>query len=96
MQKPHPPCYIVGTGSPETIEIAAELGFGYSSVFVPSSAPRAQPEAAAGRRRLRPPIRPDQVPLQAIVYVAETEEKAEEDVDAHPLFLRGRVRTTPR
>src|SRR5439155_13967707 len=34
-QKPHPPCYIVGAGSPETIEFAAELGFGYSSVFVP-------------------------------------------------------------
>src|SRR5207237_4315081 len=34
-QKPHPPCYIVGSGSPETIELAAELGFGYSSVFVP-------------------------------------------------------------
>ncbi len=33
-QRPHPPCYIVGTGSPETIEIAAELGFGYASVFV--------------------------------------------------------------
>ena len=26
-RKPHPPCYIVGTGSPETIELAAELGF---------------------------------------------------------------------
>ena len=34
IQRPHPPCYIVGTGSPETIEIAAELGFGYASVFV--------------------------------------------------------------
>ncbi len=34
-QKPYPPCYIVGSGSPETIELAAELGFGYSSVFVP-------------------------------------------------------------
>ena len=34
LQKPYPPCYIVGTGSPETIELAAELGFGYSAVFV--------------------------------------------------------------
>jgi len=34
MQRPHPPCYIVGTGSPETIDIAAEYGFGYASVFV--------------------------------------------------------------
>ena len=36
MQKPHPECYIVGTGSPETIELAAELGFGYSVVFIPT------------------------------------------------------------
>ena len=34
VQKPHPPCYIVGTGSPETIDLAAQLGFGYASVFV--------------------------------------------------------------
>ena len=36
MQKPYPECYIVGTGSPETIELAAELGFGYSVVFIPT------------------------------------------------------------
>ena len=36
VQKPHPECYIVGTGSPETIELAAELGFGYSVVFIPT------------------------------------------------------------
>ena len=38
MQKPYPECYIVGTGSPETIELAAELGFGYSVVFIPTAA----------------------------------------------------------
>jgi alkanesulfonate monooxygenase SsuD/methylene tetrahydromethanopterin reductase-like flavin-dependent oxidoreductase (luciferase family) len=32
----YPECYIVGTGSPETIELAAELGFGYSVVFIPT------------------------------------------------------------
>ena len=37
LQQPHPECYIVGTGSPETIELAAELGFGYSVVFIPVS-----------------------------------------------------------
>ena len=38
IQQPHPECYIVGTGSPETIELAAELGFGYSVVFIPTKA----------------------------------------------------------
>ena len=36
MQQPYPECYIVGTGSPETIELAAELGFGYTVVFIPT------------------------------------------------------------
>jgi alkanesulfonate monooxygenase SsuD/methylene tetrahydromethanopterin reductase-like flavin-dependent oxidoreductase (luciferase family) len=34
-QKPHPKIYIVGSGSEETVEFAAEKGFGYSQVFVP-------------------------------------------------------------
>ncbi len=38
MQKPHPKIAIVGTGSPETVQIAAEYGFAYSSVFVPITA----------------------------------------------------------
>ena len=55
-QKPHPPCYIVGTGSPETIEIAAELGFGYASVFVTQQrAQGAQRDPAPARGPLRPP-----------------------------------------
>src|SRR5207244_8733776 len=79
-QKPHPPCYIVGSGSEETIEIAAELGFGYSSVFVP------QKVALDLNQRLREradppghPIRPEHMPLLNFVYVAESDEKAEQD-----------------
>ena len=91
VQKPHPPCYIVGTGSPETIELAAKLGFGYASVFVTKQRARELNEklrrsaAEHGHH-----IRPEQLPLQVITYVAETEEKAREEGDrAHPLFLRG-------
>ena len=36
LQKPYPKIYVVGTGSPETVEFAAEYGFGYASVFVPT------------------------------------------------------------
>jgi alkanesulfonate monooxygenase SsuD/methylene tetrahydromethanopterin reductase-like flavin-dependent oxidoreductase (luciferase family) len=36
-QKPHPKMYLVGTGSLETVRLAAELGMGYSSEFVPIS-----------------------------------------------------------
>lgn len=83
-QKPHPPCYIVGSGSPETIDIAAELGFGYSSVFVPKKVA----EELNTRLRERAAhyghtMRPDQFPLLNFVYVAETQEEAEREYAIH-------------
>jgi len=97
-QKPHPPCYIVGSGSPETIELAAELGFGYSSVFVP------QKVAQDLNQRLRAraadfghTIRPDQLPLLNFVYVAETEEQAEREYIVHlQRFFEDYARSTPQ
>ena len=97
IQKPHPPCYIVGTGSPETIDIAARLGFGYASVFVTKQRARELNEklrrtaAEYGHH-----MRPEQFPLQVITYVAETEEKArEEAVDHIRYFFEDALRTTP-
>jgi alkanesulfonate monooxygenase SsuD/methylene tetrahydromethanopterin reductase-like flavin-dependent oxidoreductase (luciferase family) len=96
-QKPHPPCYIVGTGSPETVELAAQLGFGYSSVFVTKQ--RAL-ELNQNLRRLAAEhghhIRPEQLPLQVITYVAETKEKAEQEAIEHiQFFFEDALRTTP-
>ncbi len=96
-QKPHPPCYIVGTGSPETVELAAELGFGYSAVFVTKQ------KALELNRTLRERaaqhghhIRPDQLPLGVITYVAETQEKAESEAIEHiRYFFEDALRTTP-
>ena len=97
-QRPHPPCYIVGTGSPETIEIAAELGFGYASVFV------TQQRAAELNETLRAraahyghTMRPDQLPLMSFVYVAETQERAEQEYIGHlQRFFEDFTRTTPQ
>jgi alkanesulfonate monooxygenase SsuD/methylene tetrahydromethanopterin reductase-like flavin-dependent oxidoreductase (luciferase family) len=97
IQKPHPPCYIVGTGSPETVELAAKLGFGYASVFVTKD------RAAELNEQLRRSaakhghhIRPEQLPLQVITYVAETKEKAEEEAVEHiRYFFEDALRTTP-
>ena len=96
-QKPYPPCYIVGTGSPETIELAAKLGFGYSSVFVTKQ--RAL-ELNQNLRRLAAEhghhIRPEQLPVQVITYVAETKEKAEQEAIEHiRFFFEDALRTTP-
>jgi alkanesulfonate monooxygenase SsuD/methylene tetrahydromethanopterin reductase-like flavin-dependent oxidoreductase (luciferase family) len=96
-QKPYPPCYIVGTGSQETIDLAAKLGFGYSSVFVTKQ--RAL-ELNQNLRRLAAEhghhVRPEQLPVQVIAYVAETKEKAEQEAVEHlRYFFEDALRTTP-
>ena len=98
MQKPHPECYIVGTGSPETIELAAELGFGYTVVFIPTKAQLKVFEHF--RERLahhgHEPT-PDKVTVGVMAYVAETDAKAEEEFMPHVMyFFENALRTTPR
>jgi alkanesulfonate monooxygenase SsuD/methylene tetrahydromethanopterin reductase-like flavin-dependent oxidoreductase (luciferase family) len=98
LQQPHPPCYIVGTGSPETLELAAELGFGYSAVFVTRQRAlelnRKLRELAAAKGR---EMRPDQFPLGVLTYVAETQEKAEQEfIDHIRFFFEDALRTTPQ
>jgi alkanesulfonate monooxygenase SsuD/methylene tetrahydromethanopterin reductase-like flavin-dependent oxidoreductase (luciferase family) len=96
-QKPHPPCYIVGTGSPETIELAAKLGFGYSAVFVTKQ--KALELNKTLRKRASEHghhLRPDQLPLSVIAYVAETQQKAEDEAVEHlRYFFEDALRTTP-
>jgi alkanesulfonate monooxygenase SsuD/methylene tetrahydromethanopterin reductase-like flavin-dependent oxidoreductase (luciferase family) len=97
-QRPHPPCYIVGTGSPETIEIAAELGFGYASVFVTQQ--RAYELNENLRQRASTyghTLRPDQLPLLTFIYVAETNEQAEREYIVHlQRFFEDYARTSPQ
>jgi alkanesulfonate monooxygenase SsuD/methylene tetrahydromethanopterin reductase-like flavin-dependent oxidoreductase (luciferase family) len=97
-QRPYPPCYIVGTGSPETIEIAAELGFGYASVFVTQQ--RAYELNENLRKRAADfghTIRPEQLPILSFVYVAETQERAEQEFIGHfQRFFEDFTRTTPQ
>jgi alkanesulfonate monooxygenase SsuD/methylene tetrahydromethanopterin reductase-like flavin-dependent oxidoreductase (luciferase family) len=97
-QKPHPPCYIVGTGSPETIELAAELGFGYSSVFVPQKTAQELNERLRDRAAHHGhTIRPEQLPLLNFVYVAETEEQAEKEYILHlQRFFEDYARSSPQ
>jgi alkanesulfonate monooxygenase SsuD/methylene tetrahydromethanopterin reductase-like flavin-dependent oxidoreductase (luciferase family) len=97
-QKPHPPCYIVGSGSPETIEIAAELGFGYSSVFVPKQRALELNEKLRERfAHYGHTLRPDQLPLLTFIYVAETQEQAEREYTEHlRKFFEDYARSTPQ
>ena len=84
-------------GSNVTAELAAELGFGYSAVFVTKQ------KALELNRKLREraavhghTITPDQLPLGIITYVAESKEKAESEAVEHiRYFFEDALRTTP-
>ena len=98
LQQPHPECYIVGTGSPETIELAAELGFGYSVVFIP----RTVQLQVFDRYRERLAYHgheptPEKVAIGVMAYVAESDARAEEEFLPHVMyFFENALRTTPR
>ncbi|HLC43153.1 MAG TPA: LLM class flavin-dependent oxidoreductase [Methylomirabilota bacterium] len=97
-QKPHPKVYIVGTGSPETLQLTAERGFGYASVFVPTTQQvRSFYELREKAATYGHTIRPDQIIVNAIVYVAESEEQAMREGKEHiAFFFEDALRTTPR
>jgi alkanesulfonate monooxygenase SsuD/methylene tetrahydromethanopterin reductase-like flavin-dependent oxidoreductase (luciferase family) len=87
-QQPHPPVALVGSGSPETIELAARRGLGYSSTFSPVK----QQIAAQAKLRTRAlefghTIRPDQVPMVCMAYVADTDEEAMAEMLPHVRFF---------
>jgi len=98
MQKPYPKAYIVGTGSPETIELAAEYGFGYSVVFIPTTAQLKVFDHY--RERLAHhghEVTPDKLTIGIMAYVAETDEQAEAEFKEHVMyFFEDALRTTPR
>lgn len=83
-QKPRPKIYIVGSGSPETVDLAVEYGAGYSVVFSPiASQLRAfaslrEKCAAVGRT-----LAPEDLLVTTIVYVADSDEQAEREGRPH-------------
>jgi alkanesulfonate monooxygenase SsuD/methylene tetrahydromethanopterin reductase-like flavin-dependent oxidoreductase (luciferase family) len=86
-QKPHPKIYVVGSGTEETVNYAAEKGFGYSQVFTPIAAQLKSFENYR-ERTIRHGHTPDSdsIIISAMAYVAETEEKAIEEGRDHILF----------
>lgn len=87
-QQPHPPVYLVGSGSPETIELAAQRGFGYSSTFSPiKSQLAAQARLRERAKEYGHTIRPDQLPMVCMAYVAETDQQAMEEMLPHVRFF---------
>lgn len=98
MQKPHPKVYLVGTGSPETVDLAAELGFGYSVVFIPIKEQLKTFETFREKAATHGhTVRPDQIPIGVMAYVAESDAVAEREFKEHvAFFFEDLLRTTPR
>jgi alkanesulfonate monooxygenase SsuD/methylene tetrahydromethanopterin reductase-like flavin-dependent oxidoreductase (luciferase family) len=97
-QKPYPKIAIVGTGSPETIEFAAQRGWSYSQVFTPKAA---QVKTFKSMREMSAKygheMTPDKALFNVIVYVAETRELAEREAKEHiKFYFMNTLRTTPR
>jgi alkanesulfonate monooxygenase SsuD/methylene tetrahydromethanopterin reductase-like flavin-dependent oxidoreductase (luciferase family) len=88
LQVPHPPIYIPGAGSTETMKFVAEHRYTYMSVYAPSRVVRRwfdgyrEAAAAAGY-----PPDPDKLALSIPVYVAETEERAHSKGRQHLMWL---------
>ncbi|HZR92946.1 MAG TPA: LLM class flavin-dependent oxidoreductase [Gaiellaceae bacterium] len=83
-QKPHPKCFIVGSGSRETVELAVDYGLGYSLVFIPIPAQlkafERMRELAEERGRT---VTPDDLIIVVIAYVADTDEEAVREARPH-------------
>jgi alkanesulfonate monooxygenase SsuD/methylene tetrahydromethanopterin reductase-like flavin-dependent oxidoreductase (luciferase family) len=87
-QKPHPRAYLVGSGSPSTIELAARYGFGYSSTFSPISAQlEAQSLLKQRAAHYGHTITPEQTPITCMVYVGDDDESALAEMEPHVRYF---------
>jgi alkanesulfonate monooxygenase SsuD/methylene tetrahydromethanopterin reductase-like flavin-dependent oxidoreductase (luciferase family) len=97
LQQPHPPIYIPGAGSTETMKFCAERRYTYMSVYAPTTIVRrwfdGYRQAAADLGYVADP---DKIAFSVPVYVADTDEQAH--AEARPavewLYQKG-LKQTP-
>jgi alkanesulfonate monooxygenase SsuD/methylene tetrahydromethanopterin reductase-like flavin-dependent oxidoreductase (luciferase family) len=88
LQQPHPPIYIPGAGSTETMRYCAEKRYTYMSVYAPSRVVRRWFDGyreAAGELGYVPD--PEKIALSIPIYVAETDEQAHREGRQHLMWL---------
>src|SRR5258707_10414389 len=89
-QKPRPKIYIVGSGTEETVNYAAEKGYGYSQVFTPIAGQLKSFEnyrATATKNGQKHDS--ETIIISAMAFVAETEEKGDRrGQGTHPLLFQ--------
>lgn len=89
LQQPHPPIWLPGTGSLETIEFAAEHRYPFMMVFSPQSFQR---KAYDMYRRLAEDkfgyeAQPEQLAFAVPTFLAETDEKARKEAEPYVMWL---------
>ena len=91
LQQPHPPIWVPGVGSRETIEWMAEMEYTYLSVY----APKAQIQRWFDQLREAYEARgkkasPDRIGMLIPIYVADTDAQAHEEGRQHIMWLFGK------
>jgi alkanesulfonate monooxygenase SsuD/methylene tetrahydromethanopterin reductase-like flavin-dependent oxidoreductase (luciferase family) len=88
LQEPHPPIYIPGAGSTETMKFVAERHYTYMSVYAPT---RVVARWFDGYRQAASALgyqpEPEKIAISIPIYVAETDEQAHREARQHLLWL---------
>lgn len=89
LQKPHPPIWLPGTGSPETIAFAAERRYPFMMVYSPIEHQRRAYELyrRLAEERFGYEASPEQLAFCVPCYVAETDEIARREAEPHLMWL---------
>src|SRR5436190_5922561 len=89
LQKPHPPVWLPGTGSLETVAFAAEHRYPFMMVYSPVEQQRKAYELyrRTAEERFGYEAVPEQLAFCVPCYVAETDEAARREAEPHLLWL---------
>ena len=95
MQQPHPPVWLPGAASLETIEKAAEHRYTFMQVFSPRAAlARAAKGYYEAAERFGYQADPKQIAATVQLYVAETDEQARREAEPHIMwYFRNGLKT---
>jgi len=88
LQQPHPPVFIPGAGSTETMRFVAEKRYTYMSVYAPTRVVRSWFDGyrgAAAELGYEPD--PEKIGLSIPIYVADTDERAHREAREQVLWL---------
>jgi alkanesulfonate monooxygenase SsuD/methylene tetrahydromethanopterin reductase-like flavin-dependent oxidoreductase (luciferase family) len=90
-QRPHPPVWVPGAGSPETIDMCVEKGYTYSALPFFAKEFSDQSFAMFRRKFMQKHAQPDPYKLSMLVpvYVAASDEVAQREYEEHFFYFAG-------